>query len=163
MTFVDLEDVSEFIITPELLNKTTQQLRSYGQKGMEARVLWAGQPYTQNGIRITDSILPEQKVTPTETVVEHPEILRICRELYDLDKILVAQIHTHPKGAFHSKIDDDQPITTQFGSLSIVVPNYARDPPNGLDHWAIYRLDPDGWRGPITSADLIEIDRRDKP
>jgi len=36
-----------------------------------------------------------------------------------------AQVHTHPGEAFHSATDDNWPIVSQEGFLSIVIPDFA--------------------------------------
>lgn len=157
MTFVDLEDVTSFRIPGSVAERTLSQLRRYGKRGLEARVLWAGTPVDERTVRIDRSVLPQQKCTPWLTIVEHPEILRVCRELYDHGLTLVGQVHTHPAETFHSDIDDDEPITTQRGSLSVVVPNYGDDPVGDLEHWAVYRLGEDGWGLVEPTSSILEL------
>jgi hypothetical protein len=54
------------------------------------------------------------------------------------------QVHTHPDDAYHSDTDNTYPIATTLGSLSIVVPNFARE---GLvcPGMKVYRLASAGW------------------
>ena len=59
--------------------------------------------------------------------------------LYENKLKLLAQIHSHPSEAYHSKTDDEFPIMTTLGGLSIVVPYFAKHRLNHLD-WAYYRL-----------------------
>jgi len=39
--------------------------------------------------------------------------------------MIAAQVHTHPKLAFHSAADDKWAIVRHVGALSLVVPHYA--------------------------------------
>ena len=50
------------------------------------------------------------------------QILKICR----VEGVrLVAQVHSHPREAFHSLADDRWAIPRQVGALSIVLPYFA--------------------------------------
>ena len=67
------------------------------------------------------------------------------------------QVHSHPADAYHSETDDNYPIATLDGSLSIVLPFFGRD---GWEssNIAAYRLGPNGWvelTGPL--SDFIEV------
>ncbi|TKB28720.1 MAG: hypothetical protein E5V67_31885, partial [Mesorhizobium sp.] len=53
---------------------------------------------------------------------------------------LLAQIHSHPGRAYHSTTDDAYAIATTVGCLSLVVPNFAREPFD-FARVAAYRLD----------------------
>jgi hypothetical protein len=39
--------------------------------------------------------------------------------------MIAAQIHTHPKRAFHSAADDKWAIVRHTGALSLVIPHFA--------------------------------------
>lgn len=54
------------------------------------------------------------------------------------DERYVARIHSHPCEAFHSPTDDSNPILTQQGALSIVVPYFGLGLRHGLDACAVY-------------------------
>lgn len=51
----------------------------------------------------------------------------IGEEIHRRGGTLIAQIHTHPSEAFHSKTDDLYPISHRPGFLSVVVPSFGRD------------------------------------
>ena len=54
-----------------------------------------------------------------------------------------AQVHTHPGEAFHSATDDNWPIVSQEGFLSIVIPDFAAGEISLKNAW-IGRLSADG-------------------
>ncbi len=57
-----------------------------------------------------------------------------------------AQVHTHPAAAFHSATDDQWPVISQAGFISIVIPNFAIGSTDLDRAWAGY-LTPSGrWR-----------------
>jgi hypothetical protein len=61
------------------------------------------------------------------------------------DERLVARIHSHPAGAFHSPTDDTNPALTFEGALSIVVPFFGLGLRRGLNACAIYRYAARRW------------------
>mgnify|MGYP001554367127 CR=1 FL=1 len=63
--------------------------------------------------------------------------------LYRNSLELVAQVHTHPGAAYHSKTDDQYAIATTIGSFSIVVPTFAARN-FAVSECAVYRLDAQG-------------------
>ena len=46
-----------------------------------------------------------------------------------------AQIHTHPGEALHSATDDEWPIVSQAGFISIVIPDFALGQPSLENAW----------------------------
>jgi len=67
-----------------------------------------------------------------------------------------AQVHTHPGAAFHSATDDEWPIVSQAGFLSVVIPNFARGPIRWGAMWAGHLTEEGTWRtAPVLS--LIEV------
>jgi hypothetical protein len=67
----------------------------------------------------------------------------VWAELAKTGEQIVAQVHTHPHEAFHSRKDDAYPILLQAGLYSLVIPNFAQEP---LDEsqWFLARLRADG-------------------
>lgn len=137
-------------------------LRLRGEQQLEGIALWVGN--VQGTIfDVTDLLVPKQKGIRAESgvcaVIEGPELRRIGMEIYNAKKQLFAQIHSHPTEAYHSDTDDEFPIVTTMGALSLVVPDFATRPFN-LDEYATYRLSEQGeWieMRPRDVTRLIEI------
>jgi proteasome lid subunit RPN8/RPN11 len=53
------------------------------------------------------------------------QLWRICRET---DMSVVADVHTHPDGSYHSITDQENPMLGVAGHIAIVVPNLAMRP-----------------------------------
>lgn len=125
-------------------------------------VLWVG--LVEGAVfRITDPLVPHQRPIRRPdgicVVVDPKEMLRINMELFHAGKRLMAQVHSHPGRAYHSAMDDEQAIANTIGSLSLVVPDFARRD-FALSDSAIYRLRADGcWIevSPARASRLIEI------
>ena len=63
------------------------------------------------------------------------------------------QVHTHPREAFHSAIDDAYPIIHSVGFLSLVIPDYGVGSA-GFERAYLAEIDPQGdWRS-------VQIDSR---
>lgn len=117
-----------------------------GERGSEGFALWAG---TVEGatFAVRETVIPAQRGVRVGdgicVVVEGAELHRINRWLYEQGMTLIAQLHSHPGEAYHSTMDDTFPIATAVDSLSLVVPDFARDP-FSLEQCAVYRLTSNG-------------------
>ena len=137
--FLDLE-VFEFNTTK--VEKAYSFLRMAGEKAYEAVALFAGSVEGRKA-EVKEVILPEQRSFKLKSglmyKVDGEELHRINIWLYENKLKLLAQIHSHPTEAYHSEADDEFPIISTVGGLSIVVPNFASGKMNYMD-WAYYRL-----------------------
>lgn len=142
-----LESIEQFVIPRDVTRLTDDLLRTAGQEGLEAFVLWSG---LTNGGRFSVTSVHH----PRQTSYKLPEGLcvrvdgdalhRLNIELFERRELLGVQVHTHPTDAYHSDTDDTYPIVTQLGGLSIVVPEFARDGTDGAEI-AVFRLGVRGW------------------
>jgi hypothetical protein len=119
-------------------------MHKMGKSYLEGVALWAG-VRKDDKFYIKRTIIPEQKSGSFDNgllyVVEGKELHRIGLELFDTGMQLIAQIHSHPKAAYHSETDDEYPIVTVLGGISVVVPDFAQGGFN-LSQWAVYRFLP---------------------
>jgi hypothetical protein len=143
--FLEIQTIE---VPREFVVNTYNFFQDNGNKGYECVVLFAGEEYG-NLFRVTHVIFPEQKLYKTlhglGYSVDGVELDRINIWLYENKKTLIAQIHSHPIEAYHSEVDDDFPIVTTVGSLSIVVPDFGNSDVffNGS---AFFYLSKEGWR-----------------
>lgn len=162
-SFVDLEKVRRFRVPVPMLDDTRTALRHWGCRHEEGRVLWAGNMVDRSTFQFSRILVPRQDNTYFSTSVSHAEIERMNLGLYEEELILAGQVHTHPATAFHSDLDDEMAICAQRGSLSLVVPFFARASLNDLHRVAVYRLEESAWRlleGPEAHG-LIEVHEED--
>lgn len=155
-------DITKIEVPRGAVEEANNHLRLVGKHGLEGFSLWAGKRFGQM-FRVLKNIVPMQTGhrTPDGVCVSvgPDELHRINVWLYQNGMTLVAQLHSHPTDAYHSDTDDAFPIATTEGSLSIVVPNYARQA-FSLSGSAVYRLLPKrGWIliPPAEVAELITI------
>lgn len=136
--------VSKVHLTRQLIDEAMAHLRRVGKQGGEGFAVWAG---TLNGTEfdVTNTIIPAQRAVRSRDgvcVIVEPRALHDLNVwLYEHQRILLAQIHSHPGEAYHSGTDDDFPVATIVGGFSLVVPDFAVRPFQ-LDTTAVYRLSP---------------------
>lgn len=135
--------INSIQVPQQAIDATVNFLRHRGTMGLEAFSLWAG---TADGniFKVQANIVPAQEGHVTDdgvaVSVGPAELHRLNVWLYENKMTLIAQIHSHPTEAYHSETDDTYPIATTVGCLSIVIPNFARQP-FSIGRCAIYRLD----------------------
>ena len=155
--------MQRFIVSRKILRDTERGLKPFNDSDVEGRILWYGKYESATVFRFTSATVPNQECSYMDTVVEHDEILRQNVMAIERGEELGAQVHTHPGPAYHSSIDNKQPIIREIGGLSIVIPDFSALPLNDLDHCATFRITPQGWCGPLnpeTLARLISIPGR---
>jgi len=132
-----------FKIPSDVIRLTQAHLRTHGKTREEGVVLWRG---TFDPPRITGAIIPLQETAVGRFRVPLAERQRIARELSGTGELIVAQVHSHPRDAFHSPIDDEEAIPRRVGAYSLVVPAFASSD-SLFDEAALFQLDADGrWR-----------------
>lgn len=136
--------VRTFVIEGHVLAETIQFLQEVGAAGYEGFVLWAGTIDKADTFRFRTALIPEQQAMATGggllVVVDGKALFDINKQVYERGEILGGQVHTHPTSAYHSSTDDDYPLVTLVGALSVVLPDFARNAPNDIEAWAWYRL-----------------------
>lgn len=124
-----LLDVTRVNVPRRVVERVQVHLRERGALGVEGVALWAG---TRNGsvFDVREGVIPAQTAYRTDTGllywVDSDELHRVNLWLHEHALTLVAQVHSHPGAAYHSDTDDAYPIVTKLGSLSVVVPDFAR-------------------------------------
>lgn len=143
-----LAHVKKVIVPSSCVEESHSHLRRVGEAGFEGFALWAGE-LDGDIFSVCTSLIPHQHGLRSDlgvcVVVGGDELHRINVWLYEHGMTLIAQLHSHPEEAYHSITDDTYPIATSTGSVSIVIPNFARAP-FSLANCAVYRLlPPRGW------------------
>lgn len=127
-----------------MVDKTQATLREFGRHGLEGFCVWLG----STRAAVEQVLVPPQRSISSESGVGYflePETLfQLNRFLSTRGLKLIAQVHSHPGHAYHSVADDEYAIATKEGSLSLVVPDFARGPAD-LRTWAVYRLTAGQW------------------
>ncbi len=139
--------MTRVLVPRTVLASTQQALRAFGAHHAEGLVLWIG-TVKQSTARIDHALVPPQTPIREETglgyFVDAPTLLALSRFLAERRLRLIAQVHSHPGGAYHSATDDRYAVVTTEGGFSLVVPEFARAPLSILG-CAVHRLSASGW------------------
>ena len=109
-----------------ILARTFDQLRRCGEYRNECQVLWVG-PWATPDV-VTHMVHPRHNAHRGGFVLDNAWLNDFWLELADKKDGIRAQVHTHPRDAFHSETDDNWPIVRLEGFLSLVIPNFAAGP-----------------------------------
>lgn len=144
------------------LDDVHAHLIQVGRSGYEGLGLWVGRLAGETAT-VERALIPEQRLirgpSGVGVYVDGNELHRINVWLFDHGLRILAQIHSHPTDAYHSDTDDENALATAIGSLSLVVPDFAKGPAD-LSRTVVYRLDQGGHWMHVRPADaslLIEI------
>ena len=122
--------ITQYHIPHSIFNDTLSQLRKVGDDYKEGIAYWPG-ILDKNEAIVTRVIFadnyPEFQNEEYFARVSLDTVFKIGDEIHDKNEILLAQIHTHPREAFHSYVDDTYPISHRIGFVSIVIPNFAQN------------------------------------
>jgi hypothetical protein len=111
-------------ISSKLVNKTLAQLQCAGRRRSEHVLLWLGK--REDGhIAINRLWIPEQRAGLDFFEIPPCSMQVLFSELRRARLMVAAQVHTHPREAFHSWADDTWAIVRHAGALSLVLPFFA--------------------------------------
>lgn len=122
------------LILPEsVLHETIRQLAQCGAGEAECMLFWFGP--ADDSETVVGTVHPAHRRSPYGCEVESNWLNSLWFELAEKRLSLRAQIHTHPGLAFHSAIDDEFPIVSQPGFVSVVVPDFGSGPIDLNTYW----------------------------
>lgn len=140
------------------LEETLQHLKAGGALGCETMVLWLG-TVRDGCAEVREVYRPVQRVDFDYFHIPPESMRAVMQRIRETRFQILAQVHSHPKEAFHSKADDTWAIVRHVGAVSIVIPNFARDtdPESFGVHAASYRLAPnDSWQR-VGFTEAVEV------
>lgn len=131
-------------VPKKILGETFKTLRSCGKGKAECQVLWIGPWETPD---LVDSIVhPVHRAHGAGFQLSDTWISEFFAWLSSTGHGVRLQVHTHPGRAFHSVTDDEWPMISTPGFLSLVIPSFAQNEVN-LDQAFLAELGPGGkWR-----------------
>jgi hypothetical protein len=112
--------MSELLIARELVERTITVLQEGGDKLCETVVFWLGK-----GNVVDEVYRPEQQVAVDYFHLSSGSMRSLMEYLKRDRRRILAQVHSHPEKAFHSKADDEWAVIRHEGALSLVLPRFA--------------------------------------
>lgn len=109
-------------LASDIMQNTFCTLRECGRGECECAVYWIGSSESNlvNGVEH-----PVHRRSPFGYEINDRWLTDFWKRLAASQHSVKAQVHTHPGEAFHSTTDDNWPIVSQEGFLSIVIPDFA--------------------------------------
>jgi hypothetical protein len=157
-----LDGVHRIRVPRSVVRDVHADLRLAGRNYREAVGFWAG-IQIESVFDVRTGYVPKQIAGEVDggslVMIDGDELFRMNVWLHARRLTLIAQVHSHPTDAYHSDTDDEYPVMSRVGGLSIVVPDYAAADFD-LGTAAVYRLGREGeWRAlSVNDATaLIEI------
>jgi hypothetical protein len=134
--------VAELVEVGEgLFGQTLAHFRSGGRNQEECVVYWTASLKRPDHI---DGLLhPDHSAGPGGYELSGSWLAGAWSRLGHQQRLIRAQVHTHPRRAFHSTTDDRFPIVSTPGFLSLVLPRFAQ-PPQTLEDAYLACLGADG-------------------
>lgn len=110
------------IIPSLILDRTLDELKKISSSEREAFVLWLGNRMSN---RIKEMYVPEYVSGKNYYQITDNGNSDLFIHLKQNKLSVLAQIHTHPREAFHSFADDKMATVAHVGGLSFVLPDFA--------------------------------------
>lgn len=122
-------NLREIKVAKSIIKETEEFCRKKGKEGFEAKVYWIGKRVSEDTALVTRVFIPKQLARKSlcGVSVEVPEEgnLELIESLKN-DELALIKLHTHPRDAFLSKTDIENPFFRHEGAISIVVPDFCR-------------------------------------
>lgn len=152
--------VARFVIPVAVAQESLQAIDDAARTGDERFVVWSG-VIDGSSFRFRRAIVPRQTCHKTRdgllVTIDGQTMFELSRDCYQHGELLAGQIHAHPREAYHSGADDELAIVAIPGSISVVVPDFARDGLAAVARWVCFQLQGDGrWTG-LPSSVSVEI------
>jgi proteasome lid subunit RPN8/RPN11 len=115
------------VLNPKHINETLSELRRAGsEENRESVVLWLGKRNASDFI-VSEVFIPIQNAGEDFFHIPPEGMTELMSRIKAIKGMVVAQVHSHPGLAFHSKADDKWAIIRHEKALSIVVPKFGLD------------------------------------
>lgn len=152
--------VGQFHVASTIVDETIAEVRAAARDGLEAMVVWAGRR-SDAVVDVTRAIVPRQTRYQTDegllVLIDGDALFDLNRDLFQRGELLVAQVHSHGAGAFHSDTDDHLAVVTLLGGMSGVIPDFGLADHDPVRDWYWTRLVGTGTWSEIKARDVIRI------
>jgi proteasome lid subunit RPN8/RPN11 len=124
-----------------LLEQSLSTMRRCGGGRRECVLFWAARASDTSRVILVEH--PAHTATRDGYSVDGNWLTQLWERMATDDTRVVAQVHTHPGVAFHSRTDDAFPALSTPGFVSVVIPRYATEDLD-LGSWFVAELQEDG-------------------
>ncbi|WP_022696343.1 Mov34/MPN/PAD-1 family protein [Euryhalocaulis caribicus] len=118
---IENENKTRFLIPESCFRNLVTYLNDASTQGHEGVVLFLGKGNGETKVAL-QCVQPKATTTQGSFKISSAEMAKVINLATDLDLEIIAQVHTHPREAFHSKGDDEGARIRYEGYLSLVIP-----------------------------------------
>lgn len=137
-----------------VLHDTFAEFRRCGKGRSECQVLWTG-PWAGPS-QVKTLVHPVHRAHGAGFELDGTWLNVFWQELVKLGSGIRVQVHTHPRDAFHSPIDDAYPIIHTPGFLSLVIPHFGMRTQDLSEAYLTEMTESGGWQA-VSASDRIVI------
>lgn len=136
----------------DVMTDTFRVFQQCGRGRRECAVFWTG-PVKED---LVDGVEhPVHRSSSAGYQVDDCWLTELWKRLAKTRRSIKVQVHTHPGPAFHSATDDQWPVVSQAGFVSIVIPDFGVGTPSLERAW-VGQLQPDGtWLHLGSATDVV--------
>ena len=138
----------------KLFADTFRGLRQCGEGRRECQALWVG-PWSDPEL-ITEVVHPRHSASAIGFQLDDDWFSSFWIRLADEQLGVRVQVHTHPGAAYHSSIDDENPVVATAGFLSLVIPSFAQGEV-GFGGAFLAQINADGKWHQVPIAEHLEV------
>ena len=120
--------------------------------------MWAG-AIANTVAMVTTALLFASAERPPDQRVDDADRVALRAHLRARGLTLLAQVHSHPRDAFHSDVDERSPHSAERGFLSVVIPKFGNCRFDSFDDWAVFEQESyEQWRAWDTAEKARRLD-----
>ena len=116
--------MNPILVKEAIIQKTLSVLQEAGMQQIERVLLWLA-PLKGGATEISEVYIPLQVADVDYFHIPREGVVSMLQHLKAERLKVIAQVHSHPKRAFHSPADDRWTIINHLGALSLVLPYFA--------------------------------------
>ena len=144
--------MSDLRLPRPVLDSSFRQLRDCGAGRAECVVYWCAS--LDQPDLLTRAVHPVHRAGAAGYEVDSAWVTQFFLDLRSTRQTVRVQVHTHPREAGHSRIDDRFSLAPATGFLSLVIPCFAGGP-KGFTATALAQMQPDGVLGASRSRGCV--------
>jgi hypothetical protein len=113
------------IVQQAIVGETLRELAKRRWRRTERVALWLARR-SDAGVAVQEMYVPRYEASSDYFHIPRASMVALMGRLSEERLMIGAQLHTHPREAFHSAADDRWAIVRHAGALSIVIPEFGQ-------------------------------------
>jgi len=132
----ELKGLEQHVVLSTVLDVTRGHLCARGRDGHEGALCWAG--IVNGRVAVVTTALLFVASGDWGVHISTADTGLLYAHCHARGLTLLAQVHSHPRAAFHSAVDERLPHSAEPGFLSMVVPNFGHATYTDFSAWGTF-------------------------